>query len=246
MPCTNTPGRKDFHQKTTQPTPVAERGRTVVDDCLSNETDATDDVAYTRPCACAWCADRCVGTAVALLLSIVIHPGGKTMSTRFVRVSRAIAAAVGAICACATASAASSIEPPQAEQVMSTTASGVQNYSCEYDAQHHLGWVFTSPQATLYDAGGHAIIHHAAGPSWEAEDGSRIVGHVVAQTPSDTAASIPQLLLETRSTAASGELSGIRYVQRVKTVGGMMPVAPCSAEHEIGSSPYLANYVFYK
>jgi Protein of unknown function (DUF3455) len=168
------------------------------------------------------------------------------MSTKFVRVTRVIAAAVSAICMCAAAFAASSIEPPQAEQVMTTTASGVQNYSCEYDTQHHLGWVFKSPQATLYDASGHAIIRHAAGPSWEAEDGSRIVGHVVAQTPSDTDASIPQLLLETRSTAANGELSGIRYVQRVKTVGGMMPVAPCSTEHDIGSSPYLANYVFYK
>ena len=171
------------------------------------------------------------------------------MSTNFVRVGRAIAAIVAGIGMCAAASAApvaSSIEPPQSEPVMTTTASGVQVYACEYDAQHHLGWVFKSPLATLYDTSGHAAIRHAAGPSWEAEDGSRIVGHVIAQTPSDTAASIPQLLLEARSTATSGMLSGIRYVQRVNTVGGLMPVAPCSTEHESGSSPYLANYVFYK
>ncbi|MDB5833477.1 MAG: hypothetical protein JWR14_3307 [Caballeronia sp.] len=106
--------------------------------------------------------------------------------------------------------------------------------------------MFKNPQATLYDTSGQALIRHSAGPSWEANDGSRIVGHVIAQTPSDTAASVPQLLLETRSTAASGMLSVIRYVQRVNTVGGVMPASPCSTEHEIGSSPYIANYIFYK
>ncbi|MGA7812040.1 DUF3455 domain-containing protein [Caballeronia sp.] len=167
------------------------------------------------------------------------------MSIIFDRASRV--AIVIAMCAASTAAfAAPSIDLPQAERVLTTTASGLQVYSCEYDAQNHLGWVFKNPQATLYDASGHALIRHSAGPSWEADDGSRIVGRVIAQTPSATAASVPQLLLETRSTAASGMLSAIRYVQRVNTVGGTMPTAPCSAEHELGSSPYIANYIFYK
>lgn len=166
----------------------------------------------------------------------------------FDRASRvSCASAVIAGCVASTAAfAAPPIDPPQAERVLATTASGVQVYSCEYDAQHHLGWVFKNPQATLYDTSGQPLIRHAAGPSWEADDGSRIVGHVIAQTPSETAASVPQLLLETRSTAASGMLSAIRYVQRVNTVGGVMPASPCSTEHEIGNSPYIANYIFYK
>jgi Protein of unknown function (DUF3455) len=167
------------------------------------------------------------------------------MSTHFDRASR-VATVIAACVASAVAFAAPSINPPQAEPVLTTTASGVQVYSCEYDAQQHLGWVFKNPQATLYDARGQALIRHSAGPSWEADDGSRIVGHVIAQTPSATAASVPQLLLETRSTGASGMLSAIRYVQRVNTVGGAMPAASCSAEHELGSSPYIANYIFYK
>lgn len=167
------------------------------------------------------------------------------MFTHFDRAGRV--AAVMAICVASTvASAASSIDPPSAERVVTTTASGVQVYSCEYDAQHQLGWVFKNPQATLYDSSGHALIRHSAGPSWEADDGSRIVGHVIAQTPSETAASVPQLLLETRSTAASGMLSPIRYVQRVNTVGGVMPASSCSTEHQLGNSPYIANYIFYK
>ncbi len=167
------------------------------------------------------------------------------MFTYFDRAGRL--AAVMAICVASTAAfAASSIDPPQAERVATTTASGVQVYSCEYNAQHQLGWVFKNPQATLYDTSGQAVIRHSAGPSWEADDGSRIVGHVLAQTPSETAASVPQLLLETRSTGASGMLSPVRYVQRVNTVGGVMPALPCSTEHELGDSPYIANYIFYK
>jgi Protein of unknown function (DUF3455) len=151
--------------------------------------------------------------------------------------------------ACATAPASpasSSIDPPRGERVMTLVASGVQTYSCEFDAQHHLGWVFRSPQATLFDTSGRAAVRHGAGPSWEAEDGSRIVGRVLAQRPSETAASIPQLLLEAHSTSGIGTLSAVRYVQRVHTVGGLMPPAPCSTEHEIGSSPYLADYIFYR
>jgi hypothetical protein len=159
------------------------------------------------------------------------------------------AVVVSILAACATAPASpdsASIDPSQAERVMTLVASGVQTYSCEFDAQHHLGWVFRSPQATLYDTSGHAAVRHGAGPSWEADDGSRIVGRVLAQRPSETPASIPQLLLETHSTSGSGGLSVVRYVQRVHTVGGLAPAASCVSEHEIGSSPYLADYVFYR
>jgi Protein of unknown function (DUF3455) len=172
------------------------------------------------------------------------------VSRTFLQLGIAIAAA-STLAACTSAPptpapANPSIDPPEAVRAMSLTASGVQIYSCEFDAQHRLGWVFKSPQATLFDASGHAVVRHGAGPSWEADDGSRIVGHVIAQRPSETPASIPQLLLETRSTSGAGSLSAIRFVQRVHTVGGMMPPAACSTEHETGSSPYLAVYVFYK
>src|SRR5471030_461289 len=150
------------------------------------------------------------------------------MFTHFDRAGRVAALMVLSVASTA-ASAASSIDPPQAERVVTTTASGVQVYSCEYDAQHHLGWVFKNPQATLYDTSGQALIRHSAGPSLEADDGSRIVGHVIAQTPSETTASVPQLLLETHSTAASGMLSAIRYVQRVNTTNTRQHAARRSA-----------------
>ncbi|ASW03517.1 DUF3455 domain-containing protein [Paraburkholderia aromaticivorans] len=146
----------------------------------------------------------------------------------------------------AAATSPSSINPPDGQRIMALTASGVQTYVCEADAQQHLAWVFKSPQATLFDASGRTVLRHAAGPSWQADDGSRIVGRAIAQRPSDTPASVPQLLLETHSTAGDGMLSAVRYVQRVKTVGGVMPSAPCTVAGQSGSSPYLAEYVFYK
>jgi len=43
-----------------------------------------------------------------------------------------------------------------------------------------------------------------------------------------------------------GELSGVRYVQRLNTVGGGAPAQMCTTEHQIAYSPYFANYVFWK
>jgi hypothetical protein len=136
--------------------------------------------------------------------------------------------------------------PPDAQPVVSYTATGVQVYSCEYDSAHRLGWVFKSPKATLFDDHGRVAIYHDAGPSWQAEDGSKIVGHVLAQAASATPGGIPQLLLAANSAGGQGQLSNIRYVQRLDTVGGAAPAAACTAEHQPGYSPYYAHYVFLK
>ena len=80
----------------------------------------------------------------------------------------------------------------------------------------------------------------------EAYAGQVRVGHVLAQTPSETPNGVPQLLLETRSTGEKGMLSEVRYVQRTTTAGGAAPTAPCTVEHTTGSSPYIATYTFFK
>jgi hypothetical protein len=139
-----------------------------------------------------------------------------------------------------------SLMPPGAMAVFDATASGVQVYSCEYDDHRQLGWVLKGPSATLYDDSGQALLTHSAGPTWQAADGSRIAGHVLAQAPSDHAHSAPQLLLEAKSVGGNGVLAQVRYVQRLETTGGAMPAKACSAEHQVGSSPYVARYVFLK
>jgi hypothetical protein len=130
--------------------------------------------------------------------------------------------------------------------VATTTATGVQVYSCEYDPSHRLRWVFVRPNATLYDVNGSVSIEHGKGPTWEARDGSRIEGELISQAPSATPGSIPQLLLRAKSVASGGLLADVRYVERLDTVGGSAPSAACTTEHQIGSSPYLARYVFWR
>ncbi|NRO99122.1 DUF3455 domain-containing protein [Paraburkholderia sp. NMBU_R16] len=135
--------------------------------------------------------------------------------------------------------------PTNAQPLMSTKASGVQVYTCEFDRTRHLAWVLDRPDATLYDAAGHEVVRHGKGPSWQAHDGSKIIGHVVAQAASAHPDSIAQLLLATNA-VTSGELGSVRFVQRLDTVGGLPPAKPCLSEHQTGSSPYLARYVFLK
>ncbi|UVE69281.1 DUF3455 domain-containing protein [Burkholderia pyrrocinia] len=161
---------------------------------------------------------------------------------------RALAAGL-AFAACtlpAYAGDATGLAPPQpASPVLSTTATGVQIYACEYDAEHRLAWAFQRPEAMLFDATGALVVRHGAGPSWETLDGSRITGKKLAEAPSARANSIPQLLLAA-TPAAAGTLAGVRFVQRLDTAGGTPPAATCATEHAIGRFPYFARYVFLK
>ena len=53
-------------------------------------------------------------------------------------------------------------------------AFGVQIYTCNGSV-----WSSAVPRASLFGDNGKLIIHHFAGPSWQAKDGSTVVGTVV-------------------------------------------------------------------
>ncbi|WP_423367652.1 DUF3455 domain-containing protein [Burkholderia sp. LMG 32019] len=166
--------------------------------------------------------------------------------TRDMLLALAAGLSFAALTAPAHADEAAGLAPPEpATPVLSTTASGMQVYACEYDAGHQLAWTFKYPEALLFDAGGTLVIRHGAGPSWEALDGSRITGKKLAEAPSERPGSIPQLLLAA-TPAATGTLAGVRFVQRLDTAGGTPPAATCTTEHAIGRFPYFARYVFLK
>ncbi|CAB3968277.1 MULTISPECIES: DUF3455 domain-containing protein [Burkholderia] len=161
----------------------------------------------------------------------------------------AIAAGVSFAACAAPACADAGLAPPEpATPVLSTSATGVQIYACEFDHDHRLAWAFQRPEAMLFDASGTLVVRHGAGPSWEALDGSRITGKKLAEAPSARAGSIPQLLLAATpaATGTTGTLAGVRFVQRLDTVGGTPPDAACSTEHAVGRFPYFARYVFLK
>ncbi|WP_413706022.1 DUF3455 domain-containing protein [Ralstonia sp. Ralssp110] len=138
------------------------------------------------------------------------------------------------------------LQPADAHHIVATlSATGVQIYVCKRDGDKPLAWAFKAPLAELYDASGKLVIKHGAGPSWEAPDGSKITGKVLQQVPNTAeAGAIPLLLLQATNVGGAGLLSGVRYVQRLQTHGGIAPAQPCTEESQEGRSPYLAQYVF--
>lgn len=129
-------------------------------------------------------------------------------------------------------------------------ASGVQIYECTAKpgtAQGHE-WTFRSPEAALADRGGRPLGKHYAGPSWEAADGSVVVGEVKARDPGPDKAAIPWLLLNAKSTTGNGVFSATRSIQRIHTTAGLAPDAACTAG-QVGQTarvPYTAVYYFYR
>jgi hypothetical protein len=126
---------------------------------------------------------------------------------------------------------------------------GVQIYVCEpkQDDAGPFEWTFRAPEADLLNASGEVVGRHFAGPTWEGNDGSQVVGEPHANAASPDPAAIPWLLLQARSNQGTGLFSSVTYVQRLNTTGGRAPAVGCDQAHR-GQElrvPYTATYVFY-
>lgn len=127
---------------------------------------------------------------------------------------------------------------------------GVQIYRCKTTTSG-FAWTLTGPEATLLAADGQVAGRHFTGPSWQATDGSVVVGEVVASgtlPPSNNAAaSIPWLILRAKSHAGSGRFGAVTHVVRSDTAGGTAPVTGCGAGTAGAQTrvPYTANYTFF-
>jgi hypothetical protein len=102
-------------------------------------------------------------------------------------------------------------------------AVGVQIYSCNATPSG-FAWGFVAPRANLYDDHGNLIITHFGGPTWQAMDGSRVVGQLVDFVTVDPTA-IPWVLLSASTTAGpdGDRLVATTFVQRIATTGGLAP-----------------------
>jgi uncharacterized protein DUF3455 len=139
------------------------------------------------------------------------------------------------------------LQPPANEQLLiQVHAKGEQVYTCKADGGA-FAWTLKGPDAQLFDQSGKPFGKHFAGPSWEASDGSRVVGKAVANAPSPDADSIPWLLLTVVSRSGDGVLAHITSVQRIHTKGGKAPATGCDAAHEGQEqrAAYSADYVFF-
>jgi hypothetical protein len=142
------------------------------------------------------------------------------------------------------------LQVPAGEMLtVSARGVGVQIYECSAakDDATHFSWSLKAPEAILRSKSGRRLGRHYAGPTWEATDGSRVVGEVVAKADAPRAAAIPWLLLHAKSTSGPGLFSSIGSIQRIHTVGGKAPTGGCDQAHAGRETRvrYSAEYRFY-
>ena len=107
------------------------------------------------------------------------------------------------------------LRPPASERLLLRVhGKGDQIYTCTGQGGQ-FAWVLKAPEAQLTEKDGKAFGKHFAGPSWEANDGSRITGKAAANAPSPDADSIPWLLITVVSHSGEGALARVSSVQRV-------------------------------
>ena len=132
---------------------------------------------------------------------------------------------------------------------ISARAAGAQIYECTADKDDptRFSWALKAPEATLRDKSGKPLGKHYAGPTWEAADGSKVVGEVVAKTDAPDPGAIPWLLLRAKSTSGTGIFSTVASIQRLRTVGGKPPADGCDKDRSGKEArvSYSAQYLFY-
>ena len=128
-------------------------------------------------------------------------------------------------------------------------AKGVQIYECRAVAGEagKFEWAFKAPEADLFDSAGRRIGRHYAGPTWQLDDGGKVVGKVKAKADAPDGKGIPWLLLDPVEKIGPGVLGKTMSIQRVATVGGQAPTEPADAAHagQVRRVDYTATYVFY-
>src|SRR5262252_8549367 len=121
-------------------------------------------------------------------------------------------AAAAILVACASAPAVTAPEvpatlrPPAGQTVfLEALATGVQIYECapKKDQPADYEWAFRAPEAALADRAGKALGRHYGGPTWEADDGSKVIGEVKGRDPGPDPTAIPWLLLSAKSTSGN-------------------------------------------
>ena len=90
-----------------------------------------------------------------------------------------------------------------------------------------------APEATLLDGAGAEFGRHFGGPSWQARDGSTVVGEVMVSNPAPKPGSIPWLLLRAPNrTGHAGTLTRRSATSpAIRTKGGVAPADGCDATH---------------
>ena len=132
--------------------------------------------------------------------------------------------------------------------MMATTGVGEITYECreKKDMAGAHEWAFVGPMATLYSGDRRAVGKYYAGPTWEAADGSKVSGKQLAVAPASPG-NIPLQLVKADPAMGAGAMTGVSYIQRLNTKGGVAPAMACDAasKGKRQQVAYEADYVFY-
>jgi len=164
--------------------------------------------------------------------------------TRGVSIAAAILIGTGLFVARADQAA---VAPPAGSApVLALTADGVQIYTCEAK-EGGFAWSFKAPEANLFDKQGRQVGPAKCVPTWKLDDGSDVVGEVVAKSDAAEPGAIQWLLLRVKSQQGSGILSPVAYIRRAETKGGLAPSTGCDASHlsQQARMRYSATYQFF-
>jgi Protein of unknown function (DUF3455) len=132
-------------------------------------------------------------------------------------------------------------------QLLRAYGKGVQIYNCPFVEPPKA-----TPHAILLTGDrdeDDLVAIHFAGPSWQATDGSIVVGdaanakHVIAPDLDG----VDWLLLPAKSTTGNGLFSKVTYIQRLYTDGGKATLAGCQQVQDQSQElvEYSAQYLFY-
>ena len=144
------------------------------------------------------------------------------------------------------ANPAAAIEVPAGNKaVLTLRGTGLLTYECRAKGDA-FEWAFVSPDAVLRDKET-VVGKYYGGPTWEHNDGSKVTGKQLAVAPASPG-NIPLQLVQANPATGTGAFTGVTYIQRINTNGGVAPTDPCNAQ-TVGTKKtnyYAADYVFYK
>src|SRR6266516_418092 len=102
------------------------------------------------------------------------------------------------------------------------------------------------PEATLFDADGNIVSIHFAGPTWQSNSGSKVVGALPPKHVTVDPDAVPWLLLSAKNPEGPGLFANTTFIHRVNTVGGNAPSEDGTVVGQVARVPYTADYFFYR
>ena len=106
-------------------------------------------------------------------------------------------------------------------------------------------WGTAVPEAILFHANG-VITIHFAGPTWQSNSGSTVVGALPPKAVTVDTNAIPWLRLDAKNPEGPGIFANTTFIQRVNTTGGKAPSANGTFVGQVARVPYTADYFFYR